>query len=849
MKILKWTTLSLLLSGIAFVGWSYAQRNAPVAKPETLLPKDSVLYYSVDGGLEHQDAFEKTAAYEALYESGLMEVLTDALTELSKQAPQSDIALDSAKFLQHHGFSVAVTVDPPTNGPPAPWGVIVLHNAAQKKELLDKLSKNAPRQFEIESEEYRNREITHGMIPDTPAQIAWWAEQGHLVVAVGINAVDSALDVADGERENITAHPYWEHEGEHGYEVTQVGWFHFDTLHQMFGGLPVPAPGATPDEPVRINDVLLALGLENFRGVMVRNGYDGKALRSEQFIDAPSDRHPARNGVRRGLLALADQQPMTFDDLPVIPPTQNSLTAVSFNWSDGYDTIMQIVRDVAQITNPRAAEEIESNIAEAERELGIEFKKDLFDSMGHVNCVYTDGMNGSFGLGSAAAISVENPAALRRTIRTVLRRTEQETRGKIQVREFDKHGREIVMISITEFPIVSPTISVDDDWMVIGLNSQAVEAFLLRQDGKLPAWEPDAATAQALAASPQEFTSLSIVDPRGSYGLLLNAAPTIVGLAELGLRKSGSMPRDFKFPIDVTDLPPAELVTGPLFPNVTVGSVSEEGFLVTSRSSLPGAPLVGGIGGGSGVATSGVLVALLLPAVQQAREAARRSQSQNNLKQLALGAHNFHDVYNHFPAADFLPEDKPNEELDEEERLSWLVGLLPYIDQAPIYNQMDLKGGWESDENAFFGQIDIPVLTNPSVPLEPLRNGYMPTHYVGIAGLGEDGPNLGPQEKGAGVFAYGKPRGIRDITDGTSNTVMFAEADGNLGPWTSAKGAIRPLTQQPYIHGPDGIGGHHAGGVNMALCDGSVRFVSENIDPKVMEALTTIAGGENIGGF
>ena len=123
------------------------------------------------------------------------------------------------------------------------------------------------------------------------------------------------------------------------------------------------------------------------------------------------------------------------------------------------------------------------------------------------------------------------------------------------------------------------------------------------------------------------------------------------------------------------------------------------------------------------------------------------------------------------------------------------------------------------------------------------------TDYVGLAGVGKDGPTLPVTDRKAGVFAYNRATGIRDILDGTSNTVAVAEASDS-GRWgVGGKASIRPLTEKPYINGPDGIGGPFAGGCHMLMCDGAVRFVSENIDPSVMEALTTIQGGEVVGEF
>jgi hypothetical protein len=207
--------------------------------------------------------------------------------------------------------------------------------------------------------------------------------------------------------------------------------------------------------------------------------------------------------------------------------------------------------------------------------------------------------------------------------------------------------------------------------------------------------------------------------------------------------------------------------------------------------------------------------------------------------------HNYADVNGHFPEGTV-----PNEKLDPEERLSWLASVLPYIDQAPLFNQINFDEGFEDRDNMRSMQVALPTLVNPSSPEGAMNmDGYGVTHYVGIAGLGEDGPTLDVSDPNAGVFAYDRFTRFADITDGTSNTIAIADANDH-GPWSAGGSAtIRPLTKKPYINGPDGIGGPHRGGINVGLCEGSVRFLSENIDPDVMEALVTIRGGEVIGDF
>ena len=312
---------------------------------------------------------------------------------------------------------------------------------------------------------------------------------------------------------------------------------------------------------------------------------------------------------------------------------------------------------------------------------------------------------------------------------------------------------------------------------------------------------------------------------------------------QVALREQRIIPPGMDLPITIADIPPAELVVRPLFPNVAVTTSDENGIHITSRQSLPGIPIIAGISEGNGVVTVAIGTALLLPAIQQAREAARRTQSKNNLKQIALALHNYADTYQGFPAGTH-----PNEKLKPEERLSWQAAILPFIEQSALHQSINFEEAWDDESNKKAAETRVPIYMNPGYPAVPV--GAAETHYVGIAGLGKDAPILPANSNRAGVFAFNRKTSFRDITDGTSNTMMMSEASGQFGSWIAGGNAtIRSLTKKPYINGPDGIGGPSRGGVNVGLADGSVRFVSENVDPVIFERLSTMADGQVLGDF
>ncbi len=220
------------------------------------------------------------------------------------------------------------------------------------------------------------------------------------------------------------------------------------------------------------------------------------------------------------------------------------------------------------------------------------------------------------------------------------------------------------------------------------------------------------------------------------------------------------------------------------------------------------------------LAIIGVLVALLLPAVQAAREAARRTQSMNNLKQINLGMLNYESARGRFPAqANFGPDGKP--------LLSWRVHLLPYMEQSALYEQFHLDEPWDSEHNRGL----IPLM--PALYLDPSSRHETSsglTNYLGSAGEGR--------------FFDGKPEGRRmaDIRDGTSNTIMVVQVnDDRAVAWT------RPDDWEFDPEAPPvGEVDLHPGIYLAGFCDGHVSAISTYVDTEALKAMLTVSGGDGV---
>jgi prepilin-type processing-associated H-X9-DG protein len=282
------------------------------------------------------------------------------------------------------------------------------------------------------------------------------------------------------------------------------------------------------------------------------------------------------------------------------------------------------------------------------------------------------------------------------------------------------------------------------------------------------------------------------------------------------------------------------------------------------------------------IAILAVLIGLLLPAVQKVREAANRSQCQSNLKQLALAMHNYASAYGGLP---------PRRLRDIQPPAGWGTLILPYIEQENLYRGYRFDVPFFAPENRAVIGTPLKVYQCPSAPVQPRSveiynalDNDQPTGSIGAIGdylvtHTIDDPRLPPGDPFQGnqcpALNDNIVRKFAEIRDGTSTTLLITEQAGrpqfwvkgrrlpdDQGPayanWWGPWGGWNSFTTNAYTD--DGLmpygncaincnngSGHysfHPGGINIAFCDGSVRFVREGISPFVLFALITRAAGE-----
>lgn len=260
-------------------------------------------------------------------------------------------------------------------------------------------------------------------------------------------------------------------------------------------------------------------------------------------------------------------------------------------------------------------------------------------------------------------------------------------------------------------------------------------------------------------------------------------------------------------------------------PNAMPGSMMGGAPAPSGKSSgIPILVIVLGIVGIGAIACGGILLALLLPAVQAARGASQKMQSQNNLKQIALALHNYHDTYQVFPPAYTV-------DANGRKMHSWRTIILPYVEAQHVYQQVNFNEPWDSPTNlAVAAQMPF-VYRHPADG--PAGSSTTETSYLAVFG-----PNA--------IFSGEKGAKMSEITDGTSNTVMVAEVRGSGVNWMEPRDLDMTQFVGQFGMPTPGKPSYPGGGGNVAMADGSVRFLDGNVDPGTRQAIATRNGAEPV---
>lgn len=773
-----------------------------------------IALFEFDGLDAHRDAWGKTAAWRALHETTLGELIGDLTGQVFDLAEKANpdfkrlpISKDDVGVLfdhvKDHGFLLAFFGDPES-----PSAVFVLRGAGkgEPSRVMEAVfsADEAPK---VEPVEKAGRTI-HSVGDDS----AWWIEKDDLVIAEA-KAVDDVLATLDGKKPSAADSPIRTAlaKPRDGFESVAAGFFDFAMLEEP------------PPEVVEV-------GFDGLKRFEFQWGFQGDALESFTRLVAPSP--------RRGFLSLLDQPTFNLDSLPPIPAGQTSFTALSVNLLKSYDQFVELAKKTDEIQS--------REIAEAEKSvrdlLGLDLRENLLKPLGPQVAIYMLPVEApQFGIpnpmitmvtgyaGLVVDVQTSDERALAAALQGIVEAVNNQIAAQMkdnpkppQFTRSDDPNLEYTMspVGLGLPPLFeqtfSPTIAVGNGQLIVSPSRDAARKALATA-GAAPEerWRPTEAFVPLAERLPKGMILLSIADVRETLPEMIAGLPQAAAMlnAQLGpaLKQQGGP--DISFHVDPDKVPSADQLRALLFPASFALAVDDQGVVFHTRESVPSV---------TSPATTGTLVAFLLPAVQAAREAAHRAQCVNNMKRIGLALHNSHDTHGHFPGNIVDKDGKP--------LLSWRVAILPYLGEQELYNEFKLDEPWDSPHNKPL--LDrVPAFYH--CPSHPYPDPTL-TNYLGFEGKG-------------GLFEQGATIKIQDITDGTSNTLAVVEAEEGT-PWTKPS----DLPFDEAAPGPDpsnrlyGAGSKHAGGFNVLIADGSVRFLKMTMSFVTLKALITRNGGEVI---
>lgn len=667
------------------------------------------------------------------------------------------------------------------DGPIASGALVVKGDArlsthlSRIRRLMAEGSDEAPDELEIRGSKFY-RYLLNGPIPP----IFVGSHDGYLVVATGDGSVHRLMSRLGKEA------PEWLEEAraalpiERRATLTYVNVSKLQALGKQFGG---------PEVEMFIR----AAALDDVKSLISTSGLDGDGSLQTIRLNIEKDGR---------LMELVDSlEPLTDDDFAKIPADAALAKVANVNLGK----IFRFVENSAKVVDPQAERMFQQGLEEMSQQLGFNPREDLMEALGNRWAVYTSPDTGLY-TGLVASVEVEDFQKLNRVMFTLLGMAQATPDFGISSQNLD--GTTIYSMTFDEEIPFSPSFVLTEKELLVALYPQPLRAHLTRPAAKSLASVNKVANALEADAAP---AALGYVDTRRVFEL---AYPFIQGTYSMmcnALRREGVT-------LEPSMLPSAGSIHRHLDAAVMTVTVRDDGLLIERRQNFPG---------GSLGATAAFSLGVSLPAMGAAQDAANRAAASNNLKQIAIAWHNYHDTFRGFPRDSYDEDGKP--------LLSWRVHILPYIEQQALYEQFKLDEPWDSEHNIKLIDRIPPVYIAPGGV-----NGNKTVYLAPVAEKTIMPPLTEEQRKAADRNKFPVGLRIASITDGTSNTIMILEANQESAvPWT------KPADYKVDEENPtQGLVGLRRGGFQAALCDGSVQFFSELIDEGLLNGLFTRNGGE-----
>ena len=627
----------------------------------------------------------------------------------------------------------------------------------------------------INGEEWQTIQPVPQGAPGPQVTIVWGFQKKYFLAAVGEGEMEAMIARAKGEP------PAWLvklHNDLPIERVSTVGYLNVKTIRETFG------PMAGPQAAVAFD----AVGLNNINALASAAGLDqtGYVVKTLVSLD----------GQPQGLLQFSTIQPLAAADLASIPADAGVALAIKINPLAVFDALMEMQGKI----DPRKRDEALAEVGMMEGQLGLKFRDEVLKPFGDSLCLYA---------------SLANPAVPDVTLSLQVKDSQQAAKTFDKLMQLadamlqaqgannpaapklikdNVGGKQTYVLPSSQpgFPAISWCLTEKE--LVVSMTSPGLQAYLSRPaDFKSLAQSPDIAKTLSGDAAP---LALLYCDIKGIFEKFYPMAPILLMAAQ----QQGAN-------LTLPPMPPANAISPHLTPLIATVRRTPAGIEIAERTPVPGLAVTQSLP---------VAASLVLPAVQAAREAARRAQSTNNLKMIGLAMHVHHDAKRSFPPA--YQADKDGKPL-----LSWRVLILPYIEYNALYKEFHLDEPWDSEHNKQLIAKMPQEYKNPNSSLSAEGK----TNYLTVRG---------PHS----VFPGDKAISMKDIPDGTAHTIMTVEvADDKAVIWT------KPDDFQYDEEKPlDGLVGLRPNGFLAGFTDGSVRFLPATINPAALKAMFTRDGGE-----
>ena len=795
-----WHLIAALISWLGLTWSATAQTSVSLAKYAP--SKDLLVYLEFDGIGAHDLAWKKLAAQKLLTKTPLGALLKDlahqgiegGLKNMKGEKPtvaEIDALLD---HLVRNGFVFAVFGPDPDHT----RFVLAIRDAgnADFKKLVDRgLALSAPGPLKTKVLAKRKCTIL-GAGKDTGT--LWY--EGNDLVLTASDSFEGVLATITGKAEDASKNPNY-------LELRKTD----DFTPALVVFLDIKEFPTMPREASR-------LGLDGLTRVDYRWGFQDDAVVGVLKIAAPSP--------RRGLLSLMDQPTFDINTLPPLPPKQDQFIVASLDPGKTYDQSMTMLKAAFPDRAPEITR-FEENLGKI---LKMDFRHDFLGRMGS-KWTILGGTDPNAESGFSVIIPITDADAFGKAIDPLMAAMNQGLAARAnapgaprgpgasaQAPQFRKLKGVRPSYTITAPPranaagSMTPTqinVQMAKDRLVISLHRSTNKGTVPLPANNGPRWTPSGPTAKATERLPKPMTLLVLDNPTDSISNAISAlrppVPAVNGPGSM----AGTSPINFTFKVNPSLVPQPAEIAKYVFPNTLAVVVDTKGARVVSRDSFPN--LV------TGPAVGVVAVALLLPAVQSAREAARRAQCSNNLKQIMLGMMKHENGHKALPARAIVNQAGTP-------ILSWRVAILPFIGELDLHTKFRLNEPWDSPHNKAL-LAEMPAIYRcPSCPVtDPTHTNY---HVYG----------------GPGTLLEAS-RGVKlnEITDGTSTTISVVESKHGV-PWTKPEDI--PFDPNGQIIPGSAF---HPGLFNAAFADGSVKPIKLPVDLDFLRSLITRAGGERVG--